>query len=221
MRFAGFMIALVSVVALSVPADAGETGWRVRGFGTLLNPDTSKTVVNDDGDDILFEAEHGFGGGGSVEYRFHRFLGVDAGFVVAGPEMTLSADVPELGPLSLSDSLTTAVFTGDALVHLTPTSPFVDLYVGGGVAAVAPGDLSYDVLGIQRLSIRAENYVTWSVRAGLDIALGADSPWAVSLGARYIPGDVELRQLGVHVEDDSEEFGFNIWSFTAGVAYRF
>ena len=51
--------------------------------------------------------------------------------------------------------------------------------------------------------------------------LGENSPWAASLGVRYIPGDIELRQLGVPADDDSEEFGFNILSFTAGVAYRF
>ena len=55
---------------------------------------------------------------------------------------------------------------------------------------------------------------------GLDIALGAESPWAVSLGARYLPGDVEFQQLDGPV-DDTNELGFNIWSFTAGVAYRF
>jgi opacity protein-like surface antigen len=222
MRYAGVLIGLASLVGLSaVSANAGETGWRVRGFGALLNPDTSKMTVNGDGDEILVEGEHGFGGGAGVECQFHRFLGVEGGFVTAGPKITLSGAVPQLGSLSLSDTLKTTVFTGDALLHVTPGNPILDLYLGVGVAAVAPGDLSYDILGIQRLNVRAENYVTWSARAGLDLALGADSPWAVSLGVRYIPGDVELRQLDVQVDDATEEFGFDIWSFTAGVAYRF
>jgi hypothetical protein len=146
---------------------------------------------------------------------------VEGGVVIAAPDITLSADVPPLGSLSFPDTLTTLVFTGDALIHVTPGSSVLDLYLGAGVAAVSPGDLSFDVLGLERLNVTAESYVTWSVRAGLDIGLGADSPWAVSLGARYIPGDVELRQLGVPEEDDSATFGFNIWSVTAGVAYRF
>jgi opacity protein-like surface antigen len=222
MRYAGVLIGLASLVGFSaLPADAGETGWRVRGFGALLNPDTSEMTVNGDGDEILVEGEHGFGGGVGVEYQFHKFLGVEGGVVVAGPKITLSGNLPEVGSLSLSDTVRTTIFTGDALLHVTPGNPVLDLYLGAGIAAVAPGDLSYDILGIQQLNVRAENYVTWSARAGLDLALGADSPWAVSLGARYIPGDVELRQLDVQVDDATEEFGFNIWSFTAGVAYRF
>ena len=206
---------------LAAPADAGEPGWRVRGFGALLDPDTNETIVNGDGDDILISANRGFGGGGSVEYQFHRFLGVDAGIAGASPEVALSADVSELGPLSVADTLTTVVFTGDALFHLTPGSPIIDLYVGGGVAAVTPGSLSYDVLGLQRLNVEAESYVTWSVRAGLDVAFGRDSCWGASLGVRYIPGDVVFRQLGIPIEYATEEVGFNLLSFTAGLAYRF
>jgi hypothetical protein len=222
MRYASILPALALLVCVpAASADAGELGWRVRGFGALLSPDTSETTVNGDGDEIRIEAGRGFGGGGSVEYQFHRFVGVDAGITAASPEITLSADIPPLGALSLSDGLTTAVFTGDVLVHLTPSSPIVDLYAGGGVAVVTPGGLSFDVLGIERLNVEGESYVTWSVRAGLDLSLGEDSPWAASLGVRYIPGDIELRQLGVPADDDSAEFGFNMLGFTAGVAYRF
>ena len=222
MRYASVLPALALLLCLpAVSADAGELGWRVRGFGALLSPDTSETTVNGDGDDILIEAGRGFGGGGDVEYQFHRHLGVDAGIVVASPEITLSAEIAGLGALSLPDKLTTAVFTGGVLVHLTPGSPIVDLYAGGGVAVVSPGGLSFDILGIERLNVEGESYVTWSVRAGLDLSLGEDSPWAVSLGVRYIPGDIELRQLGVPADDDSAEFGFNMLGFTAGVAYRF
>jgi hypothetical protein len=222
MRHAGTSLALALLLAVpAARADAGETGWRVRGFGALLSPDTRETVVNGDGDDILIDAARGFGGGADVEYQLHRHIGVDAGIVAASPEITLSADIPGLGALSLPDELTTVVFTGDLLAHLTPGSPIVDLYVGGGIAAVAPGGLSFDVLGIQRLDVEAEHYVTWSARAGLDLSFGEDSPWAASLGVRYIPGDVEFRQLGVPADDDSAEIGFNILTFTAGMAFRF
>jgi hypothetical protein len=222
MRYAGVVYGLILLVGLTTaPAAAGETGWRVRGFGALLAPDTSETTVNGDGDVILIEAGRGFGGGGSVEYQFHRFVGIDAGITAASPEITLSADIPQLGALSLSDGLTTVVFTGDVLAHLTPSSPIVDLYAGVGVAGVSPGGLSFDILGIERLNVEGESYVTWSARAGLDLSLGEDSPWGASLGVRYIPGDIELRQLGVPADDDSADFGFNILSFTAGVAYRF
>jgi opacity protein-like surface antigen len=222
MRYAGISLGLALLLALpAAPADAGETGWRVRGFGAFLSPDTSETVVNGDGDDILIDADHGVGGGGDVEYQFHRHVGVDAGIVAARPEITLSADIPGLGALSVSDNLSTVVFTGDLVVHLTPGSPVVDLYVGGGIAAVAPGSLSFDVLGIERLNVEAEHYLTWSARAGLDLSLGKDSPWAASLGVRYIPGDVEFRQLGVPADDDSADIGFNLLTFTAGLGYRF
>ena len=222
MRYASILLVLALLGGLpAAPADAGEPGWRVRGFGALLAPDTSETTVNGDGDTILIEADRGFGGGGSVEYQFHRFVGVDAGVMGASPEITLSADIPEFGALSLADGLSTVVFTGDLLVHLTPGSSIVDLYAGAGVAAVTTGGLSYDVLGIQRLNVDGENYVTWSARAGLDLAFGRDSRWAASLGVRYIPGDIELRQLGIPAEDATAKLGFNILSFTAGVAYRF
>lgn len=222
MKYASTLPGLAILLCLqAAPADAGEPGWRVRGFGALLAPDTSETTVNGDGDNILIEADRGFGGGGSVEYQFHRFVGVDAGVMGASPEITLSADIPEIGALSLADGLSTVVFTGDLLVHLTPSSSIVDLYAGAGVAAVTTGGLSYDILGIQRLNVDGENYVTWSARAGLDLAFGSDSRWAASLGVRYIPGDIKLRQLGIPAEDATAKLGFNILSFTVGVAYRF
>ena len=221
MRYAGISLGLALLLGLpAAPADAGETGWRLRGFGALLNPDTSDTIVNDDGENILISADRAFGGGATVEYQFHRYLGVDAGIMGASPEVTLDADVAELGVLSLSDNLTTIVITGDVLVHLIPGSPIVDLYVGAGIASVAPGGLSYDILGIEQINVEGEDYVTWSARAGLDLAFGADSHWAASLGVRYIPGDLELRQLGLPA-DDTVKVDFNIFSFTAGVAYRF
>jgi len=221
MRYAGISLGLALLLGLpAAPADAGETGWRLRGFGALLNPDTSETIVNDDGENILISADRAFGGGATVEYQFHRYLGVDAGIMGASPEVTLDADVAELGVLSLSDNLTTIVITGDVLVHLIPGSPIVDLYVGAGIASVAPGGLSYDILGIERINVEGEDYVTWSARAGLDLAFGADSHWAASLGVRYIPGDLELRQLGLPA-DDTVKVDFNIFSFTVGVAYRF
>ena len=221
MRYAGISLGLALLLGLpAAPADAGETGWRLRGFGALLNPDTSETIVNDDGENILISADRAFGGGATVEYQFHRYLGVDAGIMGASPEVTLDADVAELGVLSLSDNLTTIVITGDVLVHLIPGSPIVDLYVGAGIASVAPGGLSYDILGIEQINVEGEDYVTWSARAGLDLAFGADSHWAASLGVRYIPGDLELRQLGLPA-DDTVKVDFNIFSFTAGVAYRF
>lgn len=221
MRYAGVALGLAILLLPAPPADADESGWRVRGFGAWLSPDTSETVVNGDGDDILIDADHSFGGGGDLEYQVHRHIGVGAGILAASPEITLSADIPGLGALSLGDNLTTVVFTGDLLGHLTPGSPIVDLYVGGGIAAVAPGSLSFDILGIERFNVAAENYVTWSARAGLDVSFGEDSPWAASLGVRYIPGDIELRQLGVPGDEDSAEIGFNILTFTAGVAFRF
>jgi len=222
MRYASLSLGVTLLVCqLAVSAEAGEPGWRVRGFGALLAPDTSETTVNGDGDDILIQAEHGFGGGGSVEYQLHRFFGVDAGIVGAGPEVALSADIPGLGSLAVSDTLTTVVITGDLLVHVTPGSPFLDLYVGAGIAAVSPGSLNYDVLGVERLQVEAHSYVTWSARAGLDVAFGQDSRWAASLGVRYVPGDVELRQLDVPAADATGKVGYNILSFTAGLAYRF
>lgn len=222
MRYASILPGLALLLCLpAAPADAGESGWRVRGFGALLSPDTSETTVNGDGDTILIGANRGFGGGGSVEYQFHRFVGVDAGVMGATPEIALSADIPGMGALSLADNLSTVVFTGDVIAHLTPGSPIVDLYAGAGVAAVTTGGLSYDVLGIERLNVDGENYATWSVRAGLDLAFGRDSRWAASLGVRYIPGDIELRQLGVPAEDATAKLGFNILTFTVGVAYRF
>jgi opacity protein-like surface antigen len=223
MRYASVTLALALLLAVSAaPAEAGEPGWRIRAFGALLDPNTSQIVVNGDGDDILVEADRAFGGGFGVEYQFHRFLGVDAGLVGASPEVSLSADIPGLGAIRVSDGLSTVLLTADLLVHLTPGSEILDLYLGGGIAGVNPGGMSFDVLGIDRLNVEAESYITWAVRAGLDLSLGADSGWAATLGARYVPGDVDFRQLGVPGGiDDTSELGFDILTLTAGVAYRF
>ena len=82
------------------------------------------------------------------------------------------------------------------------------------------GRLSYDVLGIDRISLEGKDYFTWSVRGGIDLGLGRDSGWAASFGVRYVPGDIEFRQLGED-PDDTASVGFNLLTFTVGVAYRF
>ncbi len=51
MRYAGIALGLAHVVGLPAPpAHADEPGWQVRAFGALLDPDTSETTVNGDGD---------------------------------------------------------------------------------------------------------------------------------------------------------------------------
>lgn len=221
MKYKGLTLGGAALVGLlAAPANAGEPGWTVRGHGVLLSPSTSQTIVNDDGVDIFTEASSGFGGGGAVEYQFHPIVGVEGGILVASPEISLSADLPGFGALSVADSMTTGVFTLDAVFHLTPGSSMVDLYAGGGLARVNTGGLSFNVLDIERLNIEGKNYFTWSARAGIDLALGRDSGWAVSLGVRYVPGDLELRQLG-ESPDETEVVGYDILTFTAGVAYRF
>ena len=220
MRYARVALAVALLIGfLASDARAADPGWGLRAFAAGFDPDTRETIVNPDGQEIEVVAGSALGAGVGLEYRFTTRVGVDLGVMAGAPKIELSQDVPGFGPVSLSDSMTTVVGTVDLLIHLTPGKS-IDLYVGAGVAGIRYGDLSYSLADLGSFDVRVDNDVTWSVRAGIDIALGADSGWSAVGGVRYIPSSLDAWQIGTP-PDATASFDFDIFSFTAGVGYRF
>lgn len=220
MRYAHVSTGVALLICLlATPASAADPGWGLRVFAAGFDPDTRETIVNPAGQEVQIVGRSALGAGAGLEYRFTTRIGIDLGVMAGAPKIELSQDVPGFGPVSLSDSMTTVVGTADLLVHLTPGRS-IDLYVGAGVAGVRYGDLSYNLMDLGSFDVRVDNDVTWSARAGIDIALGADSGWSAVGGVRYIPSKIDLWQIGTPA-DDAVSFDFNIFSFTVGVGYRF
>ena len=212
-------VGLLSCCFLTGPVDAADGSWRLRAFAAGFDPDTRETIMNPEGQEIQVVGKSALGAGVGLEYRFTRHVGVDVGVMAGAPKIELSQDLPIIGPVSLSDSMTTVVGTADLLVHLTPGRS-IDLYVGAGLAGIRYGDLSYSLMDLGSFDVSVDNDVTWSARAGIDIALGADSGWSAVGGVRYIQSTIDLWQIGTPA-DATASFDFNIFSFTVGVGYRF
>jgi opacity protein-like surface antigen len=132
----------------------------------------------------------------------------------------LSADIPDWGHLSLRDSMSTRVITLDLDLHLTPNSQWFDLYLGGGIASVGYDNLHYVDPDGDPLDLVVSDDLTYSAKAGLDIAIGKNSNWAATGGLRYVWSDIEVRQVE-EPTNATETFDFNLFHFTVGIAYSF
>ena len=214
------LAATIFLCSPAAPIDAAESGWKLRVFIAGIDPDLSETVVNDDGDDIRVTGDSALGMGVSLEYQFSNRLGVDLGIMSGAPNVKLSADIPEFGQVSFKDSMSTTIVNLDLLVHLTPSSPTLDFYVGAGAAKASYGDLNYNVLDVDNLELRVDDDLTWSARAGIDISFGSDSKWAAFGGLRYMPSQIKVWEPD-DGPNDSETFDYNIFNFNVGLALRF
>lgn len=206
--------------ALAAPASAADERWHLRVFAAGFDPDISETIVNDGGNDIHIGGESDLGFGAGLEYRFTDRFGIELGIMEGAPEVNLRTDVPGFGRIAVSDAMDTVVVSGDFLVHLTPASPTLDLYLGAGIANVSYGDLRYEVADLDSFAVRVDDDFTWSVRAGVDIAFGQDSHWAAVGGLRYISTDVDLRQTDPPA-GETVSVGADLFNFTVGLAYSF
>jgi opacity protein-like surface antigen len=215
------LIAVIALVGLVVmPASAAERDWHVRIFASGFDPNLDVMVPAENPDEVRVTAGSDLGFGASVEVQLGELLGLELGLIQASPSVELSADVPGYGPLSLTDSLSTLVITLDLDVHLTPGSDWFDVYVGGGVANVGYGDLHFVDPEGDPLDLDVDDDLTYSIKAGLDIALGSSSRWAATGCLRYLWSDLEVTQAQ-QPSGGTETFDFNIFHFTVGVAYTF
>lgn len=214
------MTALVLFGSLAAPASAADNGWRLRVFAAGVDPNLNETVVNDDGQGIDVTSGTDLGFGASVEYQFAGVLGLELGAFWGSPKVELSAEVPDMGVLSITDELSTQVTTLDLNFHLTPNSPTYDVYLGAGVAHLGYGDLFYAIDEDSELDLRIEDDLTWSAKANIDIALGSSSSWIAFGGLRYIWSGIEVTEAD-DPAGSSETFDFNIFSFSVGIGYIF
>jgi len=205
---------------LAAPASAGERGWHLRVFAAGFDPDLDLMVPSENPDEVRVKGLSDLGFGASLEYQFNDRFGLELGGIWGSPEVELSADIPGYGHLSLLDSMSTRVITADVDFHLTPNSRAFDLYLGAGIANVGFGDLHYVDPEGDPLDLSADGELTWSVKAGVDIALGKESRWAAFGGIRYIGSDIELSNVD-DTADDTATLSYNIFSFSVGIAYRF
>ncbi len=208
-------------LALAIPAGAAEKGWHLRVFAAGFDPDLDVIVPAENPDEVRVRADSDLGFGASLEYQFSSLIGVELGYMQASPAIELIAeDVPGFGDIILSDSMSTTAVTLDLDLHLTPNSQYFDFFLGAGIASMNYGNLDYVEPDGDSLTLSVGNDLGYSVKAGLEIAFGANSAWAAVGGLRYIWTDLEVDQP----EDptsDTATFDFNTFSFTVGVAYRF
>jgi opacity protein-like surface antigen len=215
------LIAVLALLGLAVvPASAGERDWHVRVFASGFDPDLDVMVPAENPDEIRVTADSDLGFGASLELQLSELLGLELGVMQASPSIELSADVPGYGPLSLTDSLSTLVITLDLDVHLTPGSEWFDVYLGGGVANVGYGDLHYVDPDGDPLDLETDDDLTYSIKAGVDIALGSSSRWAATGCLRYLWSDLEVTQAQ-EPGGGTETFDFDIFHFSVGIAYTF
>ena len=204
----------------AAPAPAGESGWHIRAFAAGLNPDLNEVVSAENPEEVRVKGQSDLGFGASLEFQFNDRFGLELGAIWGSPEVELSADIPGYGHLSLTDAMSTRVITADLNLHLTPNSRMFDFYVGASIANVAFGNLHFVDPEGDPLDLSADGGFSWSVKAGLDIALGKESRWAAVGGVRYIDSDVEYGNA-----DDSAggtaTLSYNIFSFSVGIEYSF
>lgn len=206
--------------SFAVPVSAAEKGWQIRVYAAGFDPSLDVMVPAENPEEVRVTADSDLGFGASLEYRFNNLLGLEVGYMQASPTVELSADVPGMGHLSLTDSMSTRVITLDLDIHLTPRSQSFDCYLGGGVASVGYGNLHYVDPDGDPLDLETSSDVGYSVKAGLGIALGKNSKWEAVGGLRYIWTDLEARQAQ-DPNGDSATFDFDTFSFSVGLGYRF
>jgi outer membrane protein W len=205
---------------LSIPASAGEPGWHLRAFAAGLDPSLDETVPAENPDEVQVIGQSDLGFGASLEYQFNNRFGLELAAIWGSPEVELRADIPGYGQLLLTDAMSTRLIIVDFDVHLTPNSPSFDFYLGAGVANVAYGNLHYVDPDGDPLDLSVKGDVSWTVKAGLDIALGKESRWAAVGGIRYVDTDIEVTNVD-EVAGGVATLAYDIFSFSVGIAYRF
>jgi opacity protein-like surface antigen len=206
--------------ALAAPAEAGEPGWHLRVFAAGFDPDLDEMVPAENPDEVRVQGATDLGFGASLEYQFSDRFGLEFGLFTASPDVEISAEIPDYGLLVLTDSMSARGMILDVNLHLTPNSPSLDFFIGGGVASMNYGDLHYTDPDGDPLDLGVGNDTSWTVKAGVDIALGKNSNWAAVGGLRYIDSEIEVANLNDDA-DASQTFSYNIFSFTVGIAYSF
>ncbi len=222
MKRTAVLIGILAVcLAVSAPASAADKGWNLRVFAAGIDPDFNAMTYSGNGDPIHITGESDLGFGASLEYQFTPLFGVEFGGFTGSPEIKLVVDIPGYGPLFLADDMSTRILTLDLNFHLTPSSTYFDVYLGGGLTSLSFGDLHYEVPEVgEELDIVTENDLTWSAKANVAIALGKNSKWSAFGGVRYIWATLEAADA----EDpthSTETFDFNTLSASVGIQYHF
>jgi outer membrane protein W len=211
---------LLVCLAVAVPAGAADKGWHLRVFAAGFDPSLDEIVPAVNPEEVRITGESDLGFGASLEYQFSSLLGLEVGAFRASPKVVISADIPGYGHLALTDSMATTVITLDLDFHLTPGSQYFDFFLGAGLANLCYGDPHYVDPDGDPLDVAVSNDLTYSAKAGLDIALGKNSNWAAFGGLRYIWSDLEVQNVD-EISDNTATLDFNTFSFTVGVAVRF
>jgi opacity protein-like surface antigen len=217
-------VMIIGVLALcgsfATPASAGNTGWHLRVVAAGFDANLDESFPNDDGDEIQVTTGTDLGFGASLEYQFSSRWGVEFGVMTGSPTVELGVDVEDYGRLSLSDAMSTTVYTVDVDLRLTPSSRVFNLYIGAGMAWISYDDLLFEVPEVgERLGIRVDNDTAFTAKVGLDIALG-ESAWSATAALRY----TDSQLVGSNADEPSsgsESFDFGLFNFTVGIGFNF
>ncbi len=183
----------------SQAADAPD--WRVRFGGAWTDIDVSFLETDrDDGSTLSVDGEASYGLALSVERRLSDAVGVEVGVDWAKPDIVLWVDIPDYGPITLSDTLDLLTYRASLNLHVL-RSESVDLYLGPAMAWISTGgglNFSTTVEG-QTASLQAATGSDWAWGglAGLDVVI-ADA-WTVNCSVSYLKADLDITD----VEDGS------------------
>jgi opacity protein-like surface antigen len=217
------LIILTTVVlsaTLAAPASAADTGWHLRIFAAGFDPDLDETVPAENPEEVRVTAESDLGYGLSLEYQFSSHWGLEAGFMKGSPAVEIRGEIPDYGEFSLSDTMPTTALTLDVDLHLIPNSPAFDVFLGVGIVRMSYRDLFYEFEDAnESFGVQVNNDTTWSVKAGLDIALGGSS-WSATAGLRYTDSNLVVSNTE-DAPSETETFDFGLINFTVGIGYRF
>jgi opacity protein-like surface antigen len=219
-RTSVFLATVTLLTILVAPAASADNGWHLRVFAAGFDPDLDETVPAENPEFVDVTGDSDLGFGLSLEYQFAKRWGVEAGFMKASPAVEISGEIPGYGELVLTDPMAITALTLEINLHLLPNNKLFDVYLGAGMARMSYEDLSYEIEEADdTLAVRVNNDTAWSVKAGVDIALGG-SGWSAIGGLRYLDSALEVSNTDDAAED-TVTFDYPIVNFFVGVGYSF
>ncbi len=206
--------ALMALLLLTAPTEAGDGPWRLRLSALSMEPTGSSVFVPASGERIAYDASGSWGLGIELEYRASSRLGIDLGAFTAQPVIDVLID--EIGVISASAKPRITPVFAALNVHLTPDRP-VDLFIGPLLAYVVYS--SFDLVvdpWFYREGFVTENDLAFGVNAGLDVRLGDDG-WLLTAAFRYLETTLEASPP----DESIGRTDIDPMIFAIGVGYRF
>ena len=200
-------------------AIAEDGDWIIRGGGlySFVSGDEAvlmQTLPPPFGQDVVTHSiTDGPGLGIGVEYLWTERIGVEAAVLLTfhDSEGTISND---LGSFKATDTMDLSTFTLGANYHF-PTDGRAEWSLGVYVPLMFSDDADLNFPALDRKeTFRFDQDYGLGVKAGLDWSLSPESPWSLSIEARFMKLILESEEAGGDLDVDPA-------MLSAGFAYQF